>query len=100
MGRRAVEAVVGLFALLGFAFVPLGSKTGLEHTVALASTPTAREAVSGLAVTLDRAREQVMRALVRTDVDSAPLPLPSAAGRNAVRASPPVLPDSDTRRAR
>jgi hypothetical protein len=38
-GRRLLEGLVALFALLGFAFVPLGEHTGLEHLKAIASTP-------------------------------------------------------------
>lgn len=44
LGRRLAEGVVGLFAILGFCYVPLGSRTGLEHTVAVLSTPAATAA--------------------------------------------------------
>jgi len=44
LGRRAVEAVVALFALLGFFFVPLGRHTGFDHAKAVFSTPAAGQA--------------------------------------------------------
>jgi len=43
-GRRAFEAVVALFALLGFFFVPLGRHTGFEHARAVFTTPAAGRA--------------------------------------------------------
>jgi len=45
IGRRAFEAVVALFALLGFFFVPLGRHTGFEHARAVLSTPAAGRAL-------------------------------------------------------
>lgn len=48
LGRRLTEGLVGLFALLGFCFVPLGSRTGLEHTLSFIGTPSVREAGAGL----------------------------------------------------
>jgi hypothetical protein len=44
LGRRALEALVALFALLGFAFVPLGQRTALEHAKSILSTQAAAEA--------------------------------------------------------
>jgi hypothetical protein len=44
VGRRALEIGVGMFALLGFCFVPLGKKTGLEHLKAIVSTGPAQDA--------------------------------------------------------
>jgi hypothetical protein len=76
-GRRAVESVVVLFAVLGFGFVPLGSKTGLEHTLALSQTRPARDAAAGLVSALDRVRTLVVRAVV-PDAPGSPLPLPSS----------------------
>jgi hypothetical protein len=43
-GRRLAEGVVALFALLGFAYVPLGHKTALEHLLNIFSTPAAQSA--------------------------------------------------------
>lgn len=89
-----METVVGIFALLGFAFVPLGSKTGLEHAIALAETPTAREAVTGLLGMAARARDQLLQVLAPRSSESAPLPLPSAGAGGGVRPLPPPLPPS------
>jgi len=43
--RRLVESVVGLFAILGFLYVPLGRHTGFEHAKAIFSTPAASAAI-------------------------------------------------------
>jgi hypothetical protein len=51
LGRRLVESVVGLFAVLGFIYVPLGRHTGLEHTKAVLSTPAAAAALDDLSRT-------------------------------------------------
>ena len=48
LGRRLVESVVGLFAILGFIYVPLGRHTGLEHAKAVLSTPAAAAAFDDL----------------------------------------------------
>jgi hypothetical protein len=61
LGLRAIEAFVLLFAVLGFAFVPLGRRTALEHVQAVLSTPAAtdaRQELGGAVVrTLDRIRQ-------------------------------------------
>ncbi len=49
LGRRAVEALVLLFAVLGFSYVPLGEHTGLEHTRAIMGTDAAQRAARELA---------------------------------------------------
>jgi hypothetical protein len=59
-GRRIAEALVALFALLGFAFVPLGQKTALEHTFAIFSTPPAVGAFRELAGTVLRLKDRVV----------------------------------------
>jgi hypothetical protein len=43
-GRRGIDALVGVFALLGFFYVPLGKHTGYEHVRAIFSTPAAQRA--------------------------------------------------------
>jgi hypothetical protein len=48
LGRRAVESVVSLFAILGFVYVPLGRHTGYEHAKAVLATPAAAEAMRDL----------------------------------------------------
>lgn len=100
VGRRALESVIGLFALLGFAYVPLGSKTGLEHSVALMRTPPAREALAGLISAVTRAREKLSDALFPEARQSLPLPLP-APGERGVKPQIPRFeanPQRDTTR--
>ena len=48
IGKRLLEGVVGLFAVLGFMYVPLGRHTGFEHAKAVLSTPAAAAAASDL----------------------------------------------------
>ncbi len=60
-GRRAAEILVGLFALLGFVCVPLGQKTGLQHMLAIGSSPAVEEAALELWNATQRARERVSR---------------------------------------
>lgn len=86
--------MVGLFALLGFAFVPLGSKTGLEHTLAVLATPSVREAATGLMIALDKAKAKLVDAFVPNARDRLPLPLPEGkeATGHAIRPVVPALP--------
>jgi hypothetical protein len=98
LGRRAAESVVVLFALLGFAYVPLGSRTALEHMVLVAQTAPAREAANGLVSAIGRGRDLLVRALVSRDPNTEALPLPSAG--NAVRPVPPPLRESRPRQQR
>lgn len=86
--------MVGLFALLGFAFVPLGSKTGLEHTLTVLATPSVREAANGLMIALDKAKTKLVDAFVPSARDNLPLPLPhSERGKgHGVRPVVPSLP--------
>lgn len=51
LGRRLLESVVGLFAILGFLYVPLGRHTGFEHAKAVFSTPAAAAAIDDLTTT-------------------------------------------------
>lgn len=44
LGRRALDVIVLVFAALGFVYVPLGQRTGLEHVRAIFSTPEAERA--------------------------------------------------------
>lgn len=92
MGRRAIESVVGLFAVLGFGCVPLGSKTGWEHTLALVRTAPAQDAAAGLVRAFARARARVVSVLPAPDGESGapqlPRPNPSTA---PVRPVPPRL---------
>lgn len=63
-GRRVAEAAVALFALLGFAFVPLGQKTAFQHTVAIFSTPAALVAFRELTGAVYRLRDRVLETVV------------------------------------
>jgi hypothetical protein len=75
LARRAIEALVALFALLGFCFVPLGEKTALGHLSAMARTEPAAEAARGL---LDAARHAKKRLLSELGSADAPRLAPSA----------------------
>lgn len=59
-GRRIAESVVALFALLGFAYVPLGKKTALEHTLDIFTTPAAKNAWAELTVATGRLRDKLI----------------------------------------
>lgn len=88
--------MVGLFALLGFAYVPLGAKTGLQHVSTLMQTDAVKDAAAGLATRLLEARLRVTDALAPKQL-SAPLPLPSGSA-HGVRPAVPKLPDHGTTR--
>ena len=76
-GRRATEILVGLFALLGFVCVPLGQKTGLQHLIAIGSTPAVGEAALELWNAAQRARERVTRGFGE---QARPGPTPAGSG--------------------
>ncbi len=60
LGRRAIEGALVLFAALGFCFVPLGKKTGLDHARAMLSTGAAKEAGAGVAEAFTRLRQRIV----------------------------------------
>jgi hypothetical protein len=60
LGRRALDLVIGLFAVLGFFYVPLGPRTGFEHVRAIVATAPAVEAYRGFV----SAAEKLHRALL------------------------------------
>lgn len=60
LGRRCVESVVGLFAVLGFIYVPLGRHTGFEHAKAVLSTPAASAAIDDLTQTALGLRQRAL----------------------------------------
>jgi hypothetical protein len=62
-GRRAFEAVVATFALLGFFFVPLGRHTGFEHARAVFSTPAAGQALRELGQAALGLRDRLLGAI-------------------------------------
>ena len=51
LGRRLVEGVVSLFAVMGFVYVPVGRHTGFEHAKAVFSTPASTSAIDDLTTT-------------------------------------------------
>ena len=59
-GRRLAESVVALFAVLGFAFVPLGRKTALEHSRDILTTPAAVNAFRELGGAILRLRGRLV----------------------------------------
>jgi hypothetical protein len=87
LARRLAEAVVALFALYAFCFVPLGSRTGLEHARAVLTTPAARRAageLAGAAVRVHRALVDALRSVLaggrtRANRPGRPPPGPPAA---------------------
>jgi hypothetical protein len=60
IGRRLGEGVVGLFAILGFVYVPLGRHTGFEHAKAVLSTPAAAAAIDDLCRTALELRQRAI----------------------------------------
>ena len=72
-GRRLAEGVVALFALLGFAFVPLGKKTALEHTLDIFTTPAARSAWLELGSATQRLRERLIATVMPAKAAEDPL---------------------------
>ena len=75
-GRRLLEGLVALFALMGFAFVPLGEHTGLEHLRAIASTEAAERAARELVQAGAELRQRITRALLTGPDSRAKRPLP------------------------
>jgi hypothetical protein len=72
-GRRVAESVVALFALLGFAFVPLGRKTALEHTLGIFTTPAAIDAWHELGDATSRLRDKLVATVMPPRTVAAPL---------------------------
>jgi len=58
LGRQLFGSVISAFALLGFVFVPLGERTGLEHAKAILATPEASRAGKGLLTQLEAVKRQ------------------------------------------
>ena len=80
VGRRVAEALVALFALLGFALVPLGRKTALEHTREIFSTPAALNAFRELGGAAVRLREKLTGAVLTPTTPAPEAPPPSEPG--------------------
>lgn len=98
LGRRLAESIVGLFAILGFLYVPLGRHTGFEHAKAVLSTPAATSAIEDLTTAAMDLRLRVVDFVTgrlspkaMSDADPAPPPAkPHAPGREP-RPVPPKL---------
>jgi hypothetical protein len=85
-GRRIAESIVALFALLGFAFVPLGKQTALEHALDVFTTPAAKNAWLELAGATSRLKDKLVNTVLPSRV-SEPASPPTGATPNV-----PVLP--------
>lgn len=86
-GRRIAEGIVALFALLGFAYVPLGRKTALEHTLDVFTTPAAVDAWHELGSATSRLREKLV-AMVMPATPSAAAPLEPTGAKPEVPSLP------------
>lgn len=73
IGRRGLELVIALFALLGFFHVPLGKKTGFEHAKAIFSTKPAQEAGREFVQAGDRIKTKMLDEVRRPNSDAAPV---------------------------
>jgi hypothetical protein len=89
IGRRGLELLIALFALLGFFYVPLGKKTGFEHAKAIFSTRPAQEAGREIVQAGDRIKTKMIDEVRRAPDSDAGAPAeakPEALSR-ATRAS-------------
>jgi hypothetical protein len=59
LARRVIELAVLFFAAYAFVFVPLGSRTGLDHCRAIIHTRAARQAGRDIGKAADRLRERL-----------------------------------------
>jgi hypothetical protein len=84
LGRRALDLVIGLFAVLGFFYVPLGAKTGFEHVKAIVATAPAVEGYRGFV----SATEKLHRTLVDTLQGRRPRRPANPSARNASTEEP------------
>lgn len=81
VGRKLLEGVVGLFALLGFLYVPLGRHTGLEHARAVLSTPAASAAIADVTSSVLQLRARAV------DIVTGRVPPPSSLGSGETSAA-------------
>ncbi len=91
LGRRLAEGVVGLFAILGFVYVPLGRRTGFGHACAVLSTPAAAAAVEDLSRTALELRQRALDFLTRHGTAQLPPPPRADDERHQPRPVPPKL---------
>jgi hypothetical protein len=92
LGRRLAESVVGLFAILGFVYVPLGRRTGFEHTRAVLSTPAASAAIEDLSRTALELRQRALDFVTRHTMAQGDVPKAPPPGQAPARAPRPVPP--------
>jgi hypothetical protein len=97
LARRLVESVVGLFAILGFVYVPLGRHTGFEHAKAVFSTPAATSAIDDLTTSALTLRQRVWgfvteRFATGAVSDSAQPSIPGSPQASARRREPRPVP--------
>ncbi|RYZ04161.1 MAG: hypothetical protein EOO73_25080 [Myxococcales bacterium] len=91
LGRRCFESVVGLFAVLGFLYVPLGHHTGFEHAKAVLSTPAATAAIADVSAAALSLRERALAYVTSRAPEPAPREAPPKSHRSEPRAVPPKL---------
>jgi hypothetical protein len=91
VGRRLMESTVGLFALLGFLYVPLGRHTGFEHARAVLSTPEAAAAIDDVATAAVRLRQRIVELFTGHPSPPAPHARDSQAEGKGPRPVPPKL---------
>jgi hypothetical protein len=93
IGKRLLESVIGVFAVLGFVYVPLGRHTGFEHAKAVLSTPAAAAAIEDVSRTALDLRQRAIDFVTHRAVAEA-LPEntePAKARASAPRPVPPKL---------
>lgn len=78
-----LELSVAGFALLGFAFVPLGQKTALEHVKAIVATAPARDAARELGEAGQKLRQKLLARLPSRSARSEPAGTEGDAGVDA-----------------
>jgi hypothetical protein len=90
LGRRCFESIVGLFAILGFLYVPLGHHTGFEHAKAVLGTPAAAAAIEDVLGAAQTLRARAVAYFTGRPTEAAPPPTPTARPSEP-RAVPPKL---------
>jgi hypothetical protein len=95
-GRRLAESVVALFAVLGFAFVPLGRKTALEHSRDILTTPAAVNAFRELGGAVVRLRGRLFATITGSGRDE-PTRAPKAKPETEPQATLPRLGETSKR---
>ena len=88
---------MALFALLGFAFVPLGKKTALEHARDIFTTPAALAAWHELGGATDRLRLKLFEALAPSPPATDPTRVVDTTPPKGPRPVLPALPQGKPR---